>query len=168
MVSAMNRSPVDIRTADLALPSDAEALVFLLNEYARDDMGGGQPLAAAVKRCLVPELRRRAGIHVLLAWQGTRPVGLAICMEGFSTFACRPLLNIHDLAVLADCRGQGIARQLLAAVEALACRLDCCKLTLEVLEGNRVAQAVYRSFGFAGYELNPETGKALFWQKSCK
>ena len=39
------------------------------------------------------------------------------------------------------------------------------KLTLEVLEGNSVAQSAYRAFGFEGYELDPQMGKALFWQK---
>ena len=38
-------------------------------------------------------------------------------------------------------------------------------LTLEVLEGNKVAQAAYRASGFAGYELDPEVGRAMFWQK---
>jgi len=34
-----------------------------------------------------------------------------------------------------------------------------------VLEGNRTAQAVYKSLGFTGYELDPRMGKAMFWQK---
>ena len=38
-------------------------------------------------------------------------------------------------------------------------------MTLEVLEGNEIAQHAYRSFGFAGYELDPRMGKAMFWQK---
>ncbi len=42
---------------------------------------------------------------------------------------------------------------------------DCCKLTLEVLEGNHIAQAAYTKFGFSGYELDPEMGRALFWEK---
>lgn len=32
---------------------------------------------------------------------------------------------------------------------AIPLRLGCCKLTLEVLEGDRVARAVYRSCGFS-------------------
>jgi ribosomal protein S18 acetylase RimI-like enzyme len=50
-------------------------------------------------------------------------------------------------------------------VEEIAVELGCCKLTLEVLEGNHIAQAAYKSFGFNGYELNPQTGRALFWEK---
>jgi ribosomal protein S18 acetylase RimI-like enzyme len=74
-------------------------------------------------------------------------------------------LNIHDFMVAPAYRGRGLSRRLLGKVEETAIELGCSKLTLEVLEGNHVAQAAYRAFGFDGYELRPETGKALFWQK---
>jgi ribosomal protein S18 acetylase RimI-like enzyme len=92
-------------------------------------------------------------------------VGLAICIEGFSTFACRPLLNIHDMVVVREYRGRGIAKRLLAKAEEIALNLGCCKLTLEVLEGNAAAQAAYRACGFEGYQLDPKMGRAMFWQK---
>ncbi|CFP45632.1 acetyltransferase [Bordetella pertussis] len=38
-------------------------------------------------------------------------------------------------------------------------------MTLEVLEGNTRAQALYRRLGYAGYELAADTGRAMFWQK---
>lgn len=93
------------------------------------------------------------------------PAGLALCIEGFSSFDCKPLLNIHDLVVAPAYRGRGLSKRLLGKVEETATELGCSKLTLEVLEGNRVAQSAYRAFGFDGYELRPETGKAMFWQK---
>ncbi|MFT5906124.1 MAG: ribosomal protein S18 acetylase RimI-like enzyme, partial [Cryomorphaceae bacterium] len=40
-----------------------------------------------------------------------------------------------------------------------------CKITLEVLSKNEVAKSAYQKFGFSGYELDPEAGKALFWEK---
>ena len=155
----------EILLADLSNPSHARAVVYLLNEYAKDDMGGGEELSEHVKLNLISELAKRPGIHAVLAFVDQQPAGLAICIEGFSTFACKPLLNIHDLAVVPAFRGQGLAHRLLARVEALACELGCCKLTLEVLEGNQIAKAAYVSFGFAGYELGSASGKAEFWQK---
>ena len=155
----------EILLADLSNPVHANALVFLLNEYAKDDMGGGEELCDHVKLNLINELAQRPGIHAVLAFVDQAPAGLAICIEGFSTFACKPLLNIHDLAVVSTFRGMGLARLLLSRVEALARELGCCKLTLEVLEGNQIAKAAYRSFGFAGYELGSASGKAEFWQK---
>lgn len=151
--------------ADLADPAYAAATVRLLNEYALDPMGRGSALSRYARENLVPELLKRPAAHAILALVGDVPAGLLICMEGFSTFACRPLLNIHDVIVTRAYRGRGLARRLLEKAEALARALGCCKMTLEVLEGNRVARAAYRSFGFAGYELDPRAGKAEFWQK---
>jgi ribosomal protein S18 acetylase RimI-like enzyme len=48
---------------------------------------------------------------------------------------------------------------MLALVEAIAVERGCCKLTLEVLEGNHPARALYRTLGFAGYALDPATGQ---------
>ncbi len=45
-------------------------------------------------------------------------------------------------------------------------QIGCCKITLEVFEGNSIAQNSYQKFGFEGFELNPKMGKALFWQKN--
>lgn len=143
----------------------AEAIVQLLDEYARDPMGGGQPLSEAVKIHLPMALSTRSNAYIILALDGTQPAGLIICFEGFSTFACRPLLNIHDVMVSARYRGQGISKRLLEQAEGIAHRLNCCKLTLEVLEGNSIAQSAYRSVGFGSYQLDPMMGRALFWEK---
>lgn len=155
----------EITSADLSLPSHAAAIVYLLNEYAKDEMGGGAELPQFVKDNLVAEMRKRPGVHVILALANGAPAGMAVCFEGFSTFACQPLLNIHDIIVANHYRGRGMSKRLLAKAEEIALRLGCCKLTLEVLEGNALAQAAYKASGFAGYELDPKMGKAMFWQK---
>lgn len=159
---------VRIVEADLAQLEQARAVVRLLDEYARDPMGGGQALPAAVQANLATELHRRPTAHVLLALAGEHAVGMLIAIEGFSTFACQPLLNVHDIIVTATHRQQGIGGQLLAQAEALAQRLGCCKLTLEVLSGNLGAQQAYRAAGFAPYALDPRMGPAQFWQKKLK
>ena len=154
-----------IQIADFSNPTHAQAIVFLLNEYAKDPMGGGEPLSAFTQANLVSEMAKRASIHVVLAFVDGKPAGLVNCIEGFSTFACKPLMNIHDIVVLAEYRGKGISSQLLKKAEDIAKFLGCCKLTLEVLEGNKLAQAAYIANGFAGYELDPVMGRAMFWQK---
>ncbi|MCA1325424.1 GNAT family N-acetyltransferase [Herbaspirillum sp. alder98] len=156
---------VDIVKADLADPVHARALVDVLDVYACDIMGGGTPLSAFTRANLAAELGKRAGVHVFLAFDGQQAVGLANCIEGFSSFACKPLLNIHDLAVTPAARGQCIGRRLIERVVQEARALGCCKVTLEVLEGNAVAQSLYRATGFAGYELKAESGRAMFMQK---
>ena len=151
--------------ADLSNPIHAEALVSLLNSYAQDPMGGGEELSDFTQENLAKEIHKRSDVTVILAFDGDKSAGLINCVEGFSTFMCKPLMNIHDVYVGADYRGKGVATMLLQAAEDLAIEKQCCKLTLEVLEGNQPAKSAYLKFGFDGYELEPEMGKAMFWQK---
>jgi GNAT superfamily N-acetyltransferase len=155
----------DIQIADFSNPAHASAIVYLLNEYAKDEMGGGEELSAFTQTNLVSEMAKRPSFHVVIAFVDGKPAGLINCIESFSTFACKPILNIHDVVVLSDYRGQGVSSQLLKKAEEIAKSLDCCKLTLEVLEGNKTAQAAYIANGFAGYQLDPVMGRAMFWQK---
>ncbi|MCC5654863.1 GNAT family N-acetyltransferase [Nostoc sp. XA013] len=156
---------IEIVEADLSIPAQAEAMVKLMDEYALDPMGGGKGLSDYVKANLRAELAKRFAAHVILAFVDTEPAGLVVCLEGFSIFACKPLLNIHDVIVALPYRGRGLSKLLLQKAEEIALDLGCCKLTLEVLEGNHVAQSAYKACGFSGYELNPQMGKALFWEK---
>ncbi|WP_432698273.1 GNAT family N-acetyltransferase [Marinobacterium sp. YM272] len=156
---------IEIIEADLGLPEQAAAFRTMMQAYACDPLGGGKPLAAATLERLPMALALRQDSLTLLAFCNGEPAGLLNAFEGFSTFKCAPLLNIHDVIVASEFRGRGLADQLLDAAEAVARRNGCCKLTLEVLEGNGRAQAVYRRKGYAGYELDPATGKAMFWEK---
>ncbi|MGJ8696717.1 MAG: GNAT family N-acetyltransferase [Verrucomicrobiaceae bacterium] len=142
-----------------------EALISLMNEYASGITGGGEGLPEETKRNLVTKLAARPSCHLVLAMDNDFPVGVAICFEAFSTFACLPILNIHDFAITAAYRGRGLAKGLMSEVEKVARSLGCCKITLEVLEGNTVAKHVYEQYGFQGYELDPAMGQALFMEK---
>ena len=153
-----------IGLADYTDPRDAADVVALLDAYARDPMGGGEPLAEAVKARLAGDLAANPQAFSLLARLDGEAVGLANCFMGYSTFAAAPLVNIHDLAVLPDRRGAGIGKALLAAIEAEALKRGACKVTLEVLSGNP-ARHLYEACGYGDYQLDPATGHALFWQK---
>ena len=159
----MSLTVVPLDLSDLA---QAEIWLQLLDHYAQDPMGGGDGLSEYAKLNLVATMREVPGFHGALAWLDGKAVGLIDCFAGFSTFAARPLLNIHDIVVHADVRGQGIGQALLAWAEQRARELGCCKLTLEVLSNNQRAMASYRQAGFVPYELDPEAGQALFLQKT--
>jgi len=156
---------IEIRVADLGNADDAAGFLAVLDSYARGEMGGGVALSAEVKARLVPALRQHPGALVLLALHEGRVVGAASCFLGFSTFAARPLLNVHDLAVLPELQGQGIGKQLLAAVEEQARARDCVKVTLEVLEANARARRLYQSVGFRDFELAGNALRTLFLSK---
>lgn len=157
--------PLAICRADYHNPLHARALVELLDAYAQDPAGGGEPLSEFARTHVVAALAARSQAFSVLAFEGGKPVGLINCMEGFSTFACRPLVNIHDVAVLPGHRGRRVAEQMLALVQDIARERGACKLTLEVLQGNASAMRLYERLGFAGYQLDPAMGRAQFLQK---
>ncbi|WP_232495114.1 GNAT family N-acetyltransferase [Novosphingobium kaempferiae] len=156
---------ITVAKADFADPADAAAIVAMLDVYACDPMGGATPLSDDVRERLVPALAEVPGAFVLLARIDGEAVGIANCFTGFSTFAARPLVNIHDMAVAPAHRGKGVARALFAAIEAEARAIGACKVTLEVLSGNHRAKELYASLGYGDFQLDPEAGHALFWQK---
>ena len=158
-------SGVTVIEADLNDYHHQTAIVQLINAYARDPMGDGRDLPPAVRDRLIPGLRQHPTALVLLAFDEAIPVGVAVCFVGFSTFAARPLMNIHDLAVISESRGRGIGRLLLEGVEAKGRELGCCKLTLEVRDDNYRAQRLYQRFGFAATSGALGTVRNWFLQK---
>jgi ribosomal protein S18 acetylase RimI-like enzyme len=154
-----------VRRANYADAGDAVALVGLLDAYASDPAGGGEPLSDFAKANLVRELAARPQAYSVIAFDGEQPVGLVNCIEGFSTFACRPLVYVHDVAVLASHRGRGIAEQMLREAERIAIERGAVKMTLEVLSGNAPAAKLYQRIGYVGYQLDPAMGSAGFLQK---
>lgn len=156
---------VAVVQANYAEPVHARALVEMLDAYARDPAGGGHPLSDHARAHLVAELAARPTAFSVLAFDGEQVVGLVNCIEGFSTFACRPLVNVHDLAVAASHRGRRIGEQMLALVSQIARQRGACKLTLELLSGNHSAGRLYARYGFESYQLDPSLGQAQFLQK---
>ena len=156
---------VAVVEADLNDPDHTRGLIDILDSYARDPVGAARPLHPSVRDSLARELAAQSNALILLAMGEGTPVGAAVCFFGFSTFAARPPLNIHDLAVLPEHRGAGVGRALLSAVESRARQIDCCKITLEVREDNERARSLYRSVGFGDFAPGAEPTPTLFLEK---
>jgi ribosomal protein S18 acetylase RimI-like enzyme len=157
---------VRVVQADLENPSHQAATLEMIDSYSRDPYGDGRPLGEDVLQRLVPGLRAHPTTLIFLAFLLDEIAGAAICFRGFSTFAARPLLNIHDLIVAPRFRGRGVGKALLLEAERSARQIECCKLTLEVLDKNTVALNAYRSAGFTQYTLQEHAGKAIVMSKS--
>ncbi len=157
---------IEVKIADYLDKEQAIDIGYLLDAYSQDEMGGSQSLSDSLKSNLANELSKLPHAFSVICYVNNKPAGLVNCFEAFSTFKCKPLINIHDVIVVNKFRGLGLSQRMLSKVEEIAKSKGCCKITLEVLEGNKVAQKSYIKFGFAGYELDPVMGKALFWQKN--
>lgn len=159
---------IEMLQADYTNLEHAKDILYLLNSYAKDPMGGGEELSQYTKENLVSSLKQIPHAVTILAYVNDKPAGLINAFGGFSTFKCRPLLNIHDIAVLKEYRGKGISQIMLKKIEEIAVNRGCCKLTLEVLDKNIPAKSAYSKFGFKNYQLNPATGSAVFMEKELK
>lgn len=157
---------VSIVEADLDHPDHASAVGRLLDEYAHDPLEGGKGLDPDVRANLVDQLRTASMRLVLLAEVEGHFAGIAVCFWGFSTFAARPAINIHDLAVSPQSRGQGIGSVLLAEVESRARAAGCCRITLEVKGANHAARRLYTRKGFMGADTEVPEQITLFCVKS--
>ena len=94
-----------IVTVDYQDPQQMTDLLMLLDLYAQDPMGGGEPLTAECRTRLPQTLQQCTSAVSLIAYQDDVPAGLLNAFQTVSTFAARPLINIHDLAYRAETMG---------------------------------------------------------------
>ena len=149
-----------IEIVSLHNPDHCEALVNLLNEYMKDDMGLGKPMPSDMASRIVNGLKEHKGYLGFLVKVNTTYVGLANCNLNFSTWNAKPIINIHDFIVHPVWREKGIGSFLLQKINDYAVDNDFCKINLEVREDNIKAQMLYEKEGFkAGIP------QMLFWEK---
>ena len=155
----MTTLPFSFVELDLDDSDHQTALFNLMNAYMLDRMGCEKPLHADSFQELVCGLQKQANYIGVLVQNENEYIALANCFVNFSTFKMSSLINIHDLIVLPDYRGKGVGRFLMKSVKAIARKIDCCKITLEVRNDNQTAQNLYLSEGFK--ECNPPM---YFWE----
>jgi ribosomal protein S18 acetylase RimI-like enzyme len=159
---AEKRIILTVCEGDLDNKEHCRALVALINEYRRHPMGGALPaMTSENRKNLVSGLRQHpASLLFFAKSEKKKIVGAAVCFFGFSTFAAKPLINIHDLIVASNFRSRGVATALMEVVAQEAAAMGCCKVTLEVRADNRIARRFYRSIGFKA-----ATPPMDFWAK---
>jgi len=85
--------------------------------------------------------------EAVIAEEESQPIGFALFFHTFSTFLARPGLYLEDLFVLADHRGRGVGRALLAHLAHLAVERGCGRLEWAVLNWNQEAIGFYERLG---------------------
>lgn len=156
----MKNLDIEIIECDFSDVDCLNAIGDLMNAYILDNMGGGNPLSEVEKLRLVDGLNQQTTAIVLLARVGDVFCGLLVAFENFSTFSVKPMINIHDLIVLAEFRHFGIGNKLLDSIIEIAENRRCSRITLEVRNDNITAQSLYRKKGFG--ETEPPM---LYWRK---
>lgn len=110
---------------------------------------------------------REPKAKALLAYDGDRPVGVAVYYYTFSTFAGLPGLYLEDLFVKPDARGGGVGRALLSYLAKIAQAEKCWRIEWAVLHWNKTAIQFYKNLGavvmdeWAVYRLSGEPLRRL-------
>jgi GNAT superfamily N-acetyltransferase len=149
----MTAKPLHIRTATLG---DYDALVGLFDELdemhrrARPDFF--QPFdGPARSRQQIEQWLSEPGSTLLVAERGSDVIGLALLLtrpaQAFAGAVPRKVIELDNLVVRADQRGQRIGRRLLAAVVEWSRQRRAVQVEAVVGEGE--ARRFYESFGFA-------------------
>ena len=122
---------IEVKIADYLDKEQAKDIGYLLDAYSQDQMGGSQSLSESVRSNLAYELSKLPHAFSVICYVNKKPAGLVNCFEAFSTFKCKPLINIHDVVVVNEFRGLGLSQKMLSKVEEVAKSKGCCKITLE-------------------------------------
>lgn len=90
---------------------------------------------------------RRYAEVILVEGAGVAVVGFALFFHNYSTFLAKPGIYLEDLFVLAEHRGRGHGKALLARLAQIAVERGCGRLEWSVLDWNEPSIAFYRSLG---------------------
>ncbi|QLQ32332.1 MAG: GNAT family N-acetyltransferase [Candidatus Thiothrix singaporensis] len=141
-------------TMDFATQADIPALCGLLDLLFTQE-AEFQPDRDAQQRGLAAIIGNPAVGHILVARQDHAVVGMANLLYTVSTALGGKVALLEDMVMAPQVRGQGMGQQLLGAAIRHAQEQGCLRITLLTDTGNHVAQAFYKSMGFAASGMLP-------------
>jgi GNAT superfamily N-acetyltransferase len=133
-----------------ATPTDLDEICSLIHELAEFEESA-QEVAFDPAELRQHLFGPNPVAHVLIAEPAEHPgvvAGMALWYRTFSTWVGRPGVWLEDLYVRPDYRREGLASELLRALET---RSEG-RVELAVLDWNRSAMALYEHFGFGPVE----------------
>ncbi len=109
-------------------------------------LGAGHLFDSAPTPAWTADVLRRAGHHLLIAFDGTTPVGFATCIEMAHPDKGTELM-IYELGVDERARRRGVGRRLVDESLAPARELGCYGAWTATEDDNAAALATYRAAG---------------------
>lgn len=125
---------------------DLRACFTLMHEL-RPHLSDASAFAAQVRR------QAEQDYHLLAAWQGTQPIGLA-GYRLLENLLYGRFLYVDDLVVGAATRSQGLGAKLIDWLREEAERQHCAHLVLDTALGNALAQRFYFQQGLLSKGLH--------------
>jgi GNAT superfamily N-acetyltransferase len=136
----------DSLTIQAAQLSDIPVILQLIRDLATYERAPNDVSATEdqLRRVLFGD---KPSAEVLIAREGSVPVGFAVFFHNFSTWLGRPGLYLEDLFVQPEKRGKGYGRALLKHLARIAHERGCGRMEWAVLNWNDPAIQFYRKLG---------------------
>lgn len=129
-----------------AAAGDLDAVAGLFDAYRRFY---GLAADVALARAFIGDRLAQGDSAILVAEDGGELLGFAQLYPSFCSLAAGRIHILHDLFVLPEARRRGAGRAMLEAAAAFARTDGAVRLDLATARGNRAAQALYESLGWA-------------------
>jgi ribosomal protein S18 acetylase RimI-like enzyme len=129
-----------------ATERDADTVAPLFDAYRQ--FYGKKPDPASALAFIRERLQRSESVIFLAEDESDRALGFVQLFPSFTSVEARRLWVLNDLYVTAEARGHGVGRALMDAAREHAIQTGAKRLTLETMEDNERAWALYESLGY--------------------
>jgi len=129
-----------------AAPDDAASVLGLIKALAEYEL---MPDAVKMDEVLLRAAMEAGHCRCLLAFDGSRAVGVALYFFNFSTWTGTRGLYLEDLFVEPEARNGGVGLALFKALAKIAHAEGCPRMEWQVLAWNELAAGFYRGLGAA-------------------
>jgi ribosomal protein S18 acetylase RimI-like enzyme len=134
---------IKVRTAT---ERDADTVAPLFDAYRQ--FYGKKPGHASALAFIRERLQRSESVIFLAEDESGRALGFVQLFPSFTSIEARRLWVLNDLYVAEEARGYGVGRALMNAAREHAIQTGAKRLTLETMDDNRRAWALYESLGY--------------------
>jgi GNAT superfamily N-acetyltransferase len=102
----------------------------------------------AARRFIHERFQKSESVIFLAEDESGRALGFVQLFPSFTSVQARRLWILNDLYVTEEARGHGVGRALMEAAREHAVKTGAMRLTLETMDDNRKAWALYESLGY--------------------
>ena len=142
---------------------DAPLLARMLHDF-NTEFGDPTPGAEVLTRRVASYVGDGRKLFLLAGHERGAECGFAQVSFNHSIWADAPVGLLEELYVVPDRRGEGIGRELMEAVLALARERDAAGMEVITGESDEAARALYESVGFRNDIEGEERSRSLFYE----
>lgn len=139
--------------------SEIDELAQIFHEYRKTSVSHkGTSSIEDSKKWLCDRVNKGEAV-IFIAIEESSIIGFGTLYHGFSSISLKRYWIFNDLYVLPKCRGNGCAKHLISEIQKFAVTSGSKGIELETAHSNKLAQALYESFGYEENNLY----KRYFW-----